>query len=114
MLIFRWFFGHIKRPESERFLMQAGNKNGAFLVRRSENRAGIDLNWFALSLRDGDLVRHYRIKTTDDGKLFISRRQEFSTLNELVAYYSHASDGLMVKLREPCIKVWFIHILKGK
>ncbi|XP_057314524.1 tyrosine-protein kinase SRK2-like [Hydractinia symbiolongicarpus] len=98
-----WYFGDIKRQEGVRYLEQPGNKHGAFLIRKSENRPNQSGQLYALSALDGDIVRHYRIKTTDEGKFFISRRQEFSTLNELVEYYSNVSDGLMV-LREPCIK----------
>jgi len=102
-----WYFGSIKRQEGERYLLQPGNRHGAFLIRKSESRPGLNAVLFALSILDvdGDLVRHYRIKSTDTGKFFISRRQEFSTLNEMVEYYSNSHDGLMVNLREPCIKV---------
>ena len=100
-----WFFGDIKRQEAERFLLQPGNGHGSFLIRRSDNRAGAAQNLFALSIRDGDLVRHYRIKATDSGRYFIARKSEFSTLSEMVDYYTQASDGLMVNLREPCVKV---------
>ena len=87
-------------------LLQQGNKHGAFLIRKSENRTGQNLNWYALSILDGDQVRHYRIRTTDDAKYFVSRKHEFTTLSELVEFYSRSSDGgLMVSLREPCIKV---------
>lgn len=110
-LLSRWFFGDIKRQEGERLLMQVGNKHGAFLIRKSENRAGQGFNWFALSIRDGDQVRHYRIKTTDNGKFYVARKQEFSTLSELVDFYSHSTDGgLLVNLREPCIKVCILLI----
>lgn len=110
VLLCRWYFGDIKRQEGVRYLEQPGNKHGAFLIRKSENRPNQSGQLYALSALDGDIVRHYRIKTTDEGKFFISRRQEFSTLNELVEYYSNVSDGLMV-LREPCIKVSIIHSL---
>lgn len=100
-----WFFGDIKRQEAERFLLQPGNSHGSFLIRRSDNRAGTAQNLYALSIRDGDIVRHYRIKATDSGRFFIARKSEFSTLSEMVDYYTQASDGLMVNLREPCVKV---------
>ena len=105
LCIHSWFFGDIKRQEAERFLSQPGNSHGSFLIRRSDNRAGAAQNLYALSIRDGDLVRHYRIKATDLGRYFIARKSEFSTLSEMVDYYTQASDGLMVNLREPCVKV---------
>ena len=107
-LPYSWFFGEIKRQEAERFLVQPGNSHGSFLIRRSDNRTGNSQNLFALSIRDGDLVRHYRIKATDSGRFFIARKSEFSTLSELVDYYTQSSDGLMVNLREPCVKVGYL------
>ena len=102
---FRWYFGDIKRQDAEKLLMQSENQHGAFLIRKSEVRNGQDLNWFALSVRDENIVRHYRVKTTDSGKFFISRSQEFSTLNELIHFYKEFSNILMIKLMEPCRKV---------
>ena len=92
--------------------MIEGNSHGSFLIRRSESRTGSAQNLFALSIRDGDLIRHYRIKSTDHGRYFIARKSEFNTLTELVDYYSHSSDELgMVKLREPCVKVSLIYFI---
>ena len=82
-----------------------GNQHGAYLIRKSENKTGQNLNWFALSIRDGDLVKHYKIKTTDSGMFFIARRLEFDTLQDLVAHYTQQSDGLVTTLSEPCKKV---------
>jgi len=102
-----WYFGDIKRQEGERFLLQPGNKHGSFLIRKSESHHGNsnpNITLYALSIRDGDLVRHYRIKSTDNGKHFIQRNQVFSTLNELVEYYSNTNDGNIIPLKVPCIK----------
>jgi hypothetical protein len=57
------------------------------------------------AVRDGDTVKHYRIRQLDEGGFFISRRTTFRTLQELVEHYSADADGLCVNLRKPCIQV---------
>ncbi|XP_065670564.1 tyrosine-protein kinase SRK2 [Hydra vulgaris] len=99
-----WYFGDIKRHDAEKLLMQIGCQDGAFLIRKSENKNGQVSNCFALSVRDKELIRHYRIKITDSGKYFISLSKEFTTLNELIEFYKISSDGLKIKLLEPCGK----------
>ena len=56
-------------------------------------------------VRDGDTVKHYRIRQLDEGGFFIARRTTFRTLQELVEYYSKDADGLCVNLRKPCVQV---------
>ncbi len=58
-----------------------------------------------LIVRDGDTVKHYRIRQLDEGGFFIARRVTFRTLAELVDHYSRDSDGLCVNLRKPCSQV---------
>ena len=95
------------------------NEHGAFLIRDSESRR----NDYSLSVRDGDTVKHYRIRydhkklqmfflyfsllyrQLDDGGFFIARRTTFRTLQELVEHYSRDADGLCVNLRKPCVQV---------
>jgi len=96
-----WYFGKIKRIEAEKKLLLPENEHGAFLIRDSESRR----NDFSLSVRDGDTVKHYRIRQLDDGGFFIARRTTFRTLQELVDHYSKDADGLCVNLRKPCIQV---------
>lgn len=96
-----WYFGKIKRIEAEKKLLLPDNEHGAFLVRDSESRR----NDFSLSVRDGDTVKHYRIRQLDDGGFFISRRTTFTTLQQLVEHYSADADGLCVNLRKPCIQI---------
>ena len=97
----RWYFGKIKRLEAEKKLLLGQNEHGAFLIRDSESRR----NDFSLSVRDGDTVKHYRIRQLDEGGFFIARRTSFRTLQELVEHYSRDADGLCVNLRSPCAKV---------
>ncbi|CAN8001035.1 unnamed protein product, partial [Ixodes hexagonus] len=96
-----WYFGKIKRIEAEKKLLLPENEHGAFLVRDSESRR----NDFSLSVRDGDTVKHYRIRQLDEGGFFIARRTTFRTLQELVDHYGSEADGLCVNLRKPCVQV---------
>lgn len=96
-----WYFGKIKRIEAEKKLLQPENEHGAFLIRDSESRR----NDYSLSVRDGDTVKHYRIRQLDEGGFFIARRVTFRTLAELVANYTRDADGLCVNLRKPCSQV---------
>lgn len=56
-------------------------------------------------MRDGDTVKHYRIRQLDEGGYFIARRITFRTLQELVDHYKQGPDGLCVNLRKPCAQV---------
>ncbi|GBM87230.1 Tyrosine-protein kinase Lyn [Araneus ventricosus] len=85
----RWFFGDTNRADAERLLLQPENEPGAFLVRHSHAQGS-----YALSIKDIDtnanevLIRHYKIRTLDRGGFFISPRDSFATLKDLVSYYS--------------------------
>jgi fyn-related kinase len=57
------------------------------------------------AVRDGDTVKHYRIRQLDEGGFFIARRATFSTVGLLVEHYSHDADGLCVNLRKSCVQV---------
>ncbi|XP_045527550.1 tyrosine-protein kinase Src42A isoform X3 [Pieris brassicae] len=97
----KWYFRKIKRIEAEKKLLLPENEHGAFLIRDSESRH----NDFSLSVRDGDTVKHYRIRQLDEGGFFIARRTTFRTLQELVEHYSKDADGLCVSLSKPCVQV---------
>ena len=60
---------------------------------------------FLPSVRDGDTVKHYRIRQLDEGGFFIARRATFRTLAHLVEHYTSEADGLCVNLRKPCTQV---------
>jgi len=60
-------------------------------------------------VRDGDTVKHYRIRQLDDGGFFIARRATFTTIANLVEHYSRDSDGLCMNLRKACSQV--LHLL---
>uniref|UniRef100_A0A8C4R367 Tyrosine-protein kinase n=2 Tax=Eptatretus burgeri TaxID=7764 RepID=A0A8C4R367_EPTBU len=99
-----WFFRGLTRKDAERQLLMQGNKIGSFLVRESESSQGS----YSLSVRDhtpeqGDVVKHYKIRNLDSGGYYISARNTFGTLNELVQHYTKQSDGLCQKLSKACI-----------
>ncbi|KAJ8033873.1 Tyrosine-protein kinase Src42A [Holothuria leucospilota] len=96
-----WFFGNIKRVDAEKKLHLPQNEHGSYLIRVSESRHGD----FSLSVRDGDTIKHYRIRQLDEGGFFIARRCAFTTLQELVRHYEREADGLCVNLRNPCVVI---------
>lgn len=57
------------------------------------------------AVRDGDTVKHYRIRQLDEGGFFIARRMTFRNLQDLVEHYSKDADGLCVNLCKPCVQV---------
>lgn len=69
------------------------------------------LFFLLLLVRDGDTVKHYRIRQLDEGGFFIARRTTFRTLQELVEHYSKDADGLCVNLRKPCIQASYPVVL---
>ncbi|KAI6073441.1 Tyrosine-protein kinase Lck isoform X1 [Aix galericulata] len=50
----------------------------------------------------GETVKHYKIRNMDNGGYYISPRVTFSSLHELVEYYTRSSDGLCTRLGKPC------------
>ena len=78
---------------------------------------------YALSMKDGDAVRHYRIEAAGEGKYhlqgvcgvvhkassiahapFQSSSPDFSALQELVAFHKNKRAGLTTTLKDPCPK----------
>ena len=59
------------------------------------------------TVRDGDTVKHYRVRQLDEGGFFIARRVTFRTLTDLVEHYARDPDGLCVNLKKPCPQVRF-------
>ncbi|XP_065502078.1 tyrosine-protein kinase HCK isoform X1 [Caloenas nicobarica] len=98
-----WFFKGISRKDTERQLLGPGNVVGSFMIRDSETTKGC----YSLSVRDednvqGSMVKHYKIRTLDSGGFYISPRNTFNTLQELVQHYKGQSDGLCQRLTYPC------------
>ena len=85
---FSWYFGLIKRSDSEAYLKQT--QPGSFLVRESETRPGT----LSLSVRGENndagsaVIKHFCIRTkSETGEVFISNKIEFPNVHELIAYY---------------------------
>ncbi|XP_053104442.1 tyrosine-protein kinase Blk isoform X1 [Hemicordylus capensis] len=101
----KWFFKGLSRKETERLLMAPGNGLGSFLIRESETNPDA----FSLSIRDissqGDVVKHYKIRSMDHGGFYICPRTIFPSLQQLVQHYSTSEDGLCQRLTAPCISV---------
>ena len=97
-LFFSWFFGAIKRADAEKQLMQPGNECGSFLVRYSDNSP----SKYALSKRDKERVRHYKIRRLDNGRFFLTSLVNFETIPKMIRYYKK-SEGLCVSLKAPCL-----------
>ncbi|XP_055970154.1 tyrosine-protein kinase Blk [Sorex fumeus] len=99
-----WFFPSICRKEAERQLLAPGNKAGAFLVRQSQTSRGA----FALSVKDvttqGEVIKHYRIHSLDEGGYCISPQTPLPTLQALVQHYSKKGEGLCRRLAQPCMR----------
>jgi hypothetical protein len=88
--VFRWFAGRIPRGRAERLVASNNLPSGTFLIRERE----CDQLEYALTIRDvdagrGSFVKHYKIKRLDnDEGFYITTRMTFSSLKDLVAYYS--------------------------
>ncbi|KAL4649062.1 tyrosine-protein kinase FRK [Arapaima gigas] len=96
-----WYFPDTKRADAEKMLLSEGNETGAFLIRQCESQKG-DLS---LSVLDNGKVKHYKVRKLDNGRCYVSIAINFTTLKELVQYYSKNNYGLCVQLMEPCKKL---------
>jgi len=54
-----------------------------------------------MSVRDGEAVKHYRIRTLDEGGYYIARRISFKSIDEMVLHYQTDADGLCTQLVQP-------------
>ncbi|XP_006751505.1 tyrosine-protein kinase Lyn, partial [Leptonychotes weddellii] len=99
-----WFFKDITRKDAERQLLAPGNSPGAFLIRESETLKGS----YSLSVRDydpvhGDVIKHYKIRSLDNGGYYISPRITFPCISDMIKHYQKQSDGLCRRLEKACI-----------
>ena len=84
-----WYFGDISRAESEKLLLASGIPSGTFLVRTSSSQK----DSLSLSLRDGDGVKHYRIRRSYNREFYIARQIPFLTLKVSLNLVCHVSCG---------------------
>ncbi|XP_043566391.1 protein-tyrosine kinase 6-like isoform X1 [Chiloscyllium plagiosum] len=78
-----WYAGKLSRSEAKMILLSSKTITGSFLIRESENQENV----YALSVRDGDIIRHYRIMQNKAGTFCLNTNKQFSSLKELVEYY---------------------------
>ncbi|XP_022533366.2 tyrosine-protein kinase Lyn [Astyanax mexicanus] len=100
-----WFFKNTNRKDAERILLAPANKPGAFLIRKSETTEGC----FSMTVRDvndsgASVVKHYKIRTLDDGGFYISPRITFKKMDELIKHYQKQPDGLCRRIGKACVK----------
>ncbi|KFO09605.1 Proto-oncogene tyrosine-protein kinase LCK, partial [Balearica regulorum gibbericeps] len=86
-----WFFKSISRKDAERQLLASGNTHGSL-----KKPPKVPSRSYSLSVRDfdqnqGEMVKHYKIRNMDNGGYYISPRVTFSSLHELVEYYTRTS-----------------------
>uniref|UniRef100_A0A8C6YG55 Src like adaptor n=1 Tax=Naja naja TaxID=35670 RepID=A0A8C6YG55_NAJNA len=93
-----WLFEGIGREKAEELLLLPNNKMGSFMIRKSESTNG----FYSLSVRHVN-VKHYRIFRLPNNWYYISPRQTFQCLEDLVNHYSEVSDGLCCVLTTPCL-----------
>ncbi|XP_046511668.1 tyrosine-protein kinase Blk isoform X1 [Equus quagga] len=101
----KWFFRSISRKDAERQLLAPVNKVGSFLIRESETSKGT----LSLSVKDvtaqGEVIKHYKIRSLDEGGYYITPRITFPTLQALVQHYSKKGDGLCQRLTQPSVSL---------
>lgn len=100
-----WFFPKTMRRDAEKLLMSHDFCSGTFLIRNSEQTN----TGYSLSIRDrdsqkGDVVKHYKIKTLDNGGFYVTTKKKFANMKELIDFYSQGPNGLCHKLVMPCPK----------
>ncbi|XP_016334207.1 tyrosine-protein kinase Lyn-like, partial [Sinocyclocheilus anshuiensis] len=83
-----WFFKDITRKDAERQLLAPANKPGSYLIRESETSKGS----YSLSIRDADaqgqdVVKHYKIRSLDNGGYYISPKITFNDINSMIKHY---------------------------
>ena len=78
------------------------NDNGSFLVRNSETTPG----GYSLSIRDAEVVRHFRIHRVEVGGFCLIYPKVFKTIPELVQYYEKKTfSSFNFLLKVPCYKI---------
>lgn len=96
---FDWYHGQISRHRAE-YLLNSGI-NGSFLMRESESAPG----QHSLSLRYDGRVYHYRVYFDENEMVYVREEAKFKNVEDLVAYHSQESGGLVTNLRYPALKI---------
>uniref|UniRef100_A0A8C4NC44 Tyrosine-protein kinase n=1 Tax=Eptatretus burgeri TaxID=7764 RepID=A0A8C4NC44_EPTBU len=99
-----WYFGDVTRENAEALLLEPSNEHGSFLVRIQGTTAqGTTAQGHCLSVRDGDLVKHFRLHE-EGGHVSIAPGQTFSSIIMLISYFLE-HDVPQICLRQPCEQV---------
>ncbi|KAL8562218.1 hypothetical protein ACOMHN_005203 [Nucella lapillus] len=99
--IYDWYYKDLSRTETESILKQS-SKEGCFLVRDSASTPGqYSLSLYTQDTSSGVPVRHYHIRKTVEGKLYISEQHVFLSIPDLINYHKHNAGGLVTRLKEP-------------
>lgn len=53
----------------------------------------------------GEIVKHYKIRSLEEGGCYISLRVTFPSLQALVQHYCKKGDGLCQRLTVPCVSL---------
>ncbi|XP_066444127.1 protein-tyrosine kinase 6 isoform X2 [Eleutherodactylus coqui] len=96
----KWFFGELSRTEAVNLLMRRGNATGSFLVRVSDKQGFM----YALSVRSGDTVKHFKILQQDGGEYHLGLSNYFADLNKLIEFYKVKTVATDLLLTSPCQK----------
>ncbi|KAM4691636.1 protein-tyrosine kinase 6 [Rhinophrynus dorsalis] len=95
-----WFFGELSRTEAVSLLMRQGNGTGSFLIRVSDKQGFL----YALSVRDQDSVRHYKILRNKLGEFHLNSVSTHPDLAQLVESYQVKNISPGLNLTTPCVK----------
>ena len=100
---YSWYFGEMSRKDAEEVLMQPSIDHGSFLIRKSENRPGE----YSLSLKNLNEVKHLKISKQDDESFYLTPKETFTTISELVAHYNKQTLPIAkyqhLKLKSVCL-----------
>ena len=101
-LFHRWYFGNVRTKKHATSLLLRYGYKGTFLVRRSET----DRSSYAISIRDEEDVKHYRI-VFDNERFSIEgdkREKRYASIEALIEHYTQNRERLSCKLIAPCSK----------
>ena len=93
----------MSRKDAEEVLMQPSIDHGSFLIRKSENRPGE----YSLSLKNLNEVKHLKISKQDDESFYLTPKETFTTVFDLVAHYNKQTLPIAkyrhLKLKSVCL-----------
>ncbi|XP_024147846.2 protein-tyrosine kinase 6b [Oryzias melastigma] len=93
-----WYYGVMSRYQAQSHLGSPENEEGAFLIRRSEK----DHIGYVLSVKSSSRVKHFKIYEKNETCFYVEHKHTFTSLMELVRYYSTNSLIDTGQLGNPC------------